>query len=262
MSFFHTPLLPHVILLSEGFGLQVQKPEKARDGIVISLALKPFVRFDVCKRPSIFSSPSLLLSELGDDQNSYIQQMKTLGPSVMDSRHFFPSRLATKALTRYNKKEGHVSWIAKLESSQTELKNLLHEVDDRQKELKSMTEKAIKDMETLKEEIQGMLKLWLGFTRILKEGLYSGDPAEKHEMSSLLFVYPGYTQIVSLFLILKKIGTQEHLCDQFRIGSTKSQSLIAIGIQLLEQRVNVGEDVLTREAKKTKGKEAVLFTVS
>ncbi|KAI3516200.1 hypothetical protein L1887_15111 [Cichorium endivia] len=73
---------------------------------------------------------------------------------------------------------GHVSWIAKLESSQTELKNSLHEVDDRQKEPKSMTEKATKDMETLKEEIQGIVEAISGSIIViyLKDTFY--DKAE------------------------------------------------------------------------------------
>ncbi|KAI3751312.1 hypothetical protein L2E82_22374 [Cichorium intybus] len=67
MYFFTATEAPSVKTIwnfRQGFGLQVQKPDKARDGTAKSLALKPFVRFDVCKRPSIFSSPQLRSSEL------------------------------------------------------------------------------------------------------------------------------------------------------------------------------------------------------
>ncbi|KAL4571973.1 hypothetical protein LXL04_018741 [Taraxacum kok-saghyz] len=54
----------------------------------------------------------------------------------------------------YEKKRDMGARIAKLESSQTELKNSLVEVDEREKELKSLIEKATEEIDTLKEEIQ------------------------------------------------------------------------------------------------------------
>lgn len=47
--------------------------------------------------------------------------------------------------------------IAKLESSQNELKSSLVEVDEREKKLKSVIEKATEEIDTLKEEVQGTL---------------------------------------------------------------------------------------------------------
>lgn len=55
----------------------------------------------------------------------------------------------------YEKKRDMGARIAKLESSQIELKNALAEVDEREKELKSTIEEATEEIDTMKEEIQG-----------------------------------------------------------------------------------------------------------
>lgn len=57
----------------------------------------------------------------------------------------------------YEKKRDMGARIAKLESSQNELKSSLVEVDEREKKLKSVIEKATEEIDTLKEEVQGTL---------------------------------------------------------------------------------------------------------
>ncbi|KAL8236332.1 hypothetical protein R6Q59_017413 [Mikania micrantha] len=54
----------------------------------------------------------------------------------------------------YEKKRDMGARIAKLESSQIELKNALAEVDEREKELKSTIEKASEEIDTMKDEVQ------------------------------------------------------------------------------------------------------------
>ncbi|KAI3772987.1 hypothetical protein L6452_04183 [Arctium lappa] len=69
----------------------------------------------------------------------------------------------------YEKKRDMGARIAKLESSQNELKKALIEVDEREKELKSTIEKATEEIDTLKEEVQEWKSLSEGCEKEMKE---------------------------------------------------------------------------------------------
>ncbi|KAI7730151.1 hypothetical protein M8C21_001439 [Ambrosia artemisiifolia] len=75
--------------------------------------------------------------ELADEKLSLSNQMSKL-----------------KYQLEYEKKRDMGARIAKLESSQIELKNALAEVDEREKELKSTIETATEEIDTMREEVQ------------------------------------------------------------------------------------------------------------
>ncbi|KAJ0796711.1 putative structural maintenance of chromosomes protein [Helianthus annuus] len=90
-----------------------------------------------------------------DNIREYEENLLAAAQELADERLSLSNQMSKlKYQLEYEKKRDMGARIAKLESSQIELKNALAEVDEREKELKSTIETATEEIDTMREEVQ------------------------------------------------------------------------------------------------------------